>query len=214
MNLFVAPFSYAKDITLNPKLAVTETYDDNVVFARENEEDDYITTITPSVYFDYKTEISKLTTSMNTGLNYYAIDNDLNYQTYDGKAQLDAKLMELISVEVGGLFIKDTTLESELEETGRVQFREDRYRYDYFGRMGINLTELTQIALGSRYRQVEYDFEANVDYNIDIFSFDLTKKLKNQIDSIKFNVMYTLRESRPRESDTYIAGVEWRRKRL
>lgn len=211
LNLFVAPFSYARDITLNPKLAVTETYDDNVVFSRENEEDDYITSVKPSLYFDYKTEISTLISSINTGLNYYALDSDLNYQTYDGKAELYADIMELISVEVGGQFIKDTTLESELEETGRVQFREDRHRYDYFGRMGIDLTELTKIAFGYSYRQVEYDYEGNIDYNIDAFSFDLTKKLKNQIDSIKLNIMYTLRESQPSESDTYIAGLEWRR---
>jgi hypothetical protein len=188
---------------------LSEWYDTNVSFERIDEKDDFITQLQPSLYIESNTELVDLTTNMNTDLNYYAKETDLNYIAYNGNLNIDSKIMELFTVNIGGLIIKDTTLESELEETGRVRFREDRLRYDYYAGFGINLTELSQVNLGYRYRQVDYDSDNYIDYNLDIFSFDYRKKLKNQIDTIRINLIYTLRESDPSESDTISVGASW-----
>jgi hypothetical protein len=201
--------AWSRDITFTPAVSLSEWYDTNVTFERTDEKEDFITQLKPSLYVDYKTELADLTTYMNSGLNYYEQETDLNYNTYNGRLDIDSDLMELFSVTLGGLIIKDTTLESELEETGRVRFREDRLRYDCYAGFGINLTELSMVNMGYRYRQVDYDSDNYVDYNLDIFSFDYEKKLKNQIDTIHFNLIYTLRESDYSESDNISVGASW-----
>ena len=106
-------------------------------------------------------------------------------------------------------FIKDTTLDSELEETGRIFVREERLSHDALLAPSFNLTERTNIGVTGRYRNVGYDSDAQVDYSVWSFGLPVRWRLATQIDTIYINPGYTYRDSDTSNSDSYTVRLGW-----
>ena len=110
----------AQDITFLPSIAVRGEYNDNVYYTRFSElvESDYLARIKPAFTFDYATELLDLQSSFDIDIVRYANEDDLDTvdQHYDLNAEY--QMMERISVSGNCSYAKDTTLESELYETG------------------------------------------------------------------------------------------------
>lgn len=206
-----AGIAFALDNTLVPSIAVIEQYNDNVLFSHTDAVDDFITTINPSLGFLHESEITNLTTIIESDLNYYAKETDLNDQSYRGELELDSQFLERWQFQAGGEYVRDTTLESQLLETGRVFQRDDRNQFDGDLRGTFKVTELSSISLRYLYRQVEYDSDVNENYNVDTITLSVGKQLKNQIDIINVYGGYSYNESRQREIDTYNGGLGWSR---
>ncbi|MBI5468416.1 MAG: TIGR03016 family PEP-CTERM system-associated outer membrane protein [Deltaproteobacteria bacterium] len=66
-SLGYASSSWA-EYSFTPNLVLREEYNDNIFLTRNNKEDDFISSITPSVKFSYKTSI--LTLSLDYGLHF------------------------------------------------------------------------------------------------------------------------------------------------
>lgn len=201
----------AMDNTLVPSIAVIEQYNDNVLFSRTDEVDDFITTVNPSLGFFHESEISNIQTILESDLNYYAKETDLNDQSYRGELALDSQFLERWRFQANGEYIRDTTLESQLLETGRVYERDDRNQFEGDLRGTFKVTELSSVSLRYRYRQIEYAADENVNYNVDTITLNIGKRLKNEIDNINLFGGYSYNESSQREIDTYNGGLGWSR---
>lgn len=203
--------AFAFDNTVVPFIEVTEKYNDNVLFQRIEKEDDFITTIHPGLRFQHDSEISKIDTVLESYLNYYAKEADLNEQHYRGMIDLDSRFLERWQFKANAEYIRDTTLESQLLETGRVFERDDRNQFESDLRGIFKVTELSSVSLRYRYRQVEYESDDNVNFNVDAVNLSILRKLRNQVDTINLYGGYSYNESENREIDTYNTGLGWSR---
>jgi hypothetical protein len=209
--LFTPQNGISGDTVLTPSIGLSETYSDNVFYGRTDIKDDFITIISPAIKFDYATEITKIRTGIDSDFIFYTDNKDLNNQKYDGGINFSSRYRERFLFNADASYKLDSTLESELAETGRVTSREDRHRRYLGAGLGINLTELTALRISYRYRKTDYDSNRHVDYNTDDVYMDLSKRLDNQLDTLTLRTGYTLRQSSESESDNYSANFGWTR---
>lgn len=203
---------WAADKMLTSSIGFIALYDDNVAFeSDENKRDDFLYAVNPSLTFDYATEITKF--KANALLDYQNYIDNSTYnalnQTY--KLEGDSNFTELLTLSADLKYIRDNTLESQVEETGKVEQREDRQRYDLKGKLFLNFTELIRIGGSYQFRNTEYDSEYTEDYSDDTVSFIYNQRLKNQLDSLIFISSYAYREVRTHETNTYRALFGWSR---
>ena len=62
----------AQDVTLIPSINVRGEYNDNILFTRTNEKDDFLTTISPAFTLDHSTELLNLEAKAVVDLLRYA----------------------------------------------------------------------------------------------------------------------------------------------
>lgn len=199
----------ANDVTLVPSLRISGEYDDNVFFNSTDEVDDYLTIISPGLTFDYATELLNLQSLIVVDFLRYFDETELDTenQRYDlnGRYQLASKW----NIAGNFSYIKDTTLESELEETGIVHLREDRKRYNAGGGLSYQMTELTDLNFNYTHTVTRYDSEDNVDYDYDNFSLLCNRKLKNQLDVLTVRTNYSIFDSDEEKTNNYELLLGW-----
>jgi len=199
----------ANDVTLVPSLRISGEYDDNVFFNSTDEVDDYLTIISPGLTFDYATELLNLQSLIVVDFLRYFDETELDTenQRYDlnGRYQLASKW----NIAGNFSYIKDTTLESELEETGIVHLREDRKRYNAGGGLSYQMTELTDLNFNYTHTATRYDSEDNVDYDYDNFSLLCNRKLKNQLDVLTVRTNYSIFDSDEEKTNNYELLFGW-----
>jgi hypothetical protein len=202
--------AWGADVTLTPKIDLTGLYDDNVSFQRGDKKDeDYLYQIRPAVTFDYKTEINRLVAEAILDYQNYINNDNFNSLNTTCTLEGDSNFTELLTLFADLKYIKDNTLESQLEEEGKVDKRQDRARYDLRGGLFLNVTELIRIGGDYRYRQTNYEEDYPEDYNDDDVSFIYNQRLRNQLDSLTFRTSYAFREVRDKETNTYRALFGW-----
>lgn len=202
----------AGEISMVPKVKIAGLYDDNVFFSNTDPVDDYTSIISPGLTFDYDSEISNLGADFRVDIyNYLNESEDLN--TVDQYYQIDGKtkFTERLDLFADAAIAKDTTLDSELTESGTVGIRQDRDRYDLHGGVFFNFTELTQLGFDYRYRQTDYESESSEDNNEDVFSFQFNKRLKNELDMFSLVPSYAYKQSKINEVNTYRVSLGWTR---
>jgi len=204
--------AWAADTTVTPSIGLTGQYDDNVSFQRGNKKDeDYLYQIRPTITFDYKTEINRIVAEAILNYQNYIDNDNLNSLNQQYKLEGDSNFTELLTLFADLNYTKDNTLESQLEEEGRVQDRQERGRYDLKGGLFFNLTELIRVGGDYRYRQTNYTEDYPEDYNDDVVSFIYNQRLKNQLDSLRFRTSYAYREVRTHQTNTYRMVFGWSR---
>ena len=203
-SFFLLPeASRSADFSWEPAISIKGEYDDNISFDNTDKIDDYLATISPSLLFKYASERLKVNSSLALDILRYNDENDLDdeYQRYnlDGEYLLTEKL----SLTGQGSFIKDTTLESELEETGLVNFREDRQRYTLGGGFAYRLSEVNNWQLNYSFGQTNYDGYQNIDYNFQTINYTFQHRLANMRDVIILQPYYYYYDSDVSQVDNY-----------
>jgi hypothetical protein len=218
LNVFILIVSgalqstWSADTMFTPSLGLTGQFDDNVSFSRGGEKDeDFLYRIQPAATYDYATEINKLKAEANFDYRNYIDNSDYNTLDFTVGLEGDSNFTELLTLFGDLNYIKDNTLESQLLETGRVQAREDRQRYDLRGGLYLNVTELIRVGGDYQYRQTEYDSEFTEDYDDYTASFLYNQQLRNQLDSLLFRGSYAYRDVRTDQTNTYRATLGWTR---
>ena len=212
-------FSFGADNSLLPSLSITGEYDDNVLFARSEPEpiDDYIAIVSPGLLYDYDTE--RLSLDLSALLDIRKYDEQTELDTVDQRYALETQYQALERFGLFGYlsYIKDTTFDSYLEETGRVSFLEDRERSDAGGGFTYQITERSDITPKYEYTNVNYDETGSVDYFRNKLILSYNYKFKNQRDIFtlqpsyyKYNTIGHEREStRVEKSDNYTFSIGW-----
>ncbi len=194
----------AAEVAVEPSLFVRGEYDDNVAYTRRYKKSDYLAKIKPAFRLNYRTEVLDLESNLAAEIYRYRDETCLNTedQHYDVNGTL--QLTERLSVSGNGAYRKDTTLESELFETGLTgNTRQDRKRYTGGMSATYKLTEKWDAGLNYNYTKTEYDWEGNVDYNVDSISASFNYLLNNQLDMITIQPYYAWMDSQATSTDNY-----------
>jgi len=127
--VFSSTFSTAADWYITPRFELDENYDSNILLARDDKKDDFITYVRPKVEAVYRTE--RFLSALNSYAEYQKYINESDFDTlhHDHRLSLAYALLQRLKLRAGGSFRKDTTLDTELSEEGRRFRREDRYRF-------------------------------------------------------------------------------------
>lgn len=192
-----------------PYIDLSAVNDDNILFTETDPVDDYIYSVEPGLTFNYDQELTQITADGSVLIRRYQDNDDLDDENYRFDFNGKTNFTERFGLEGGYNFTKDTTLDSELEETGRITIREERTRHDAALSPNFDLTERTNIGVAARYRNVDYDSDIKVDYTVWDFSLPVRWNLVTQVDTIFIDPGYTYRDSDTNRSNTYNFRIGW-----
>lgn len=206
--LFVLTIGFASsapaaEVSLEPSVGITGEYNDNIDFSRLYEEDDFLTRIRPSLSADYNTDLLSLRGSGAVTVIRYLDATRRNTEYYDFGLDGTYDVTERVRAEARFSYIKDETLESELEETGIVTFPEDRTRYSGGGGVVYRITEREDIGLRFDYTQTDYDSTTRVDYDTSGLFLTYNRMLANMKDVFTVKTGYSVYDSDASQVDNY-----------
>ncbi|MGD9161042.1 MAG: outer membrane beta-barrel protein, partial [Desulfobacteraceae bacterium] len=110
--------SHAAEVTLSPSISGAVRYDDNISFSRGSKENDFIFTITPGAELRYKTDKALFETGLKGNLSRYKEYDELDQNHYNINFGGNVSLSERFRLDGSASLIRDSTLDSELSETG------------------------------------------------------------------------------------------------
>jgi hypothetical protein len=199
----------AQDITLIPSISLSGEYDDNVTFSRNEENDDYAGIVSPGFRLDYASELLSFKTSALVDVLRYYDDSDLDTENWKYALNGVYRLVERWSVSGDFSYIKDETLDSELEETGIVFRRDERERLNAGGGISYVLSELSDIGAEYSYSKTDYDDKGLDDYDRSSVSLSYNRKFNNGLDVISVTPQYSRGNSDESKVDGYRLTVGW-----
>ena len=185
----------AKDITFNPSIGITGQYDDNIFFTRMFAVSDYISIISPGLDLDYKTERGAVGSNIILDFYNYAQESENDTINIKGFLDGDYDLSERWNLNALFNIIKDTTLETQLEETGQRGIRQDRLKWDAGAGLRYGLTERSNLGIRYRYTNVEFEAISQNDYELHEVFLPLDYRLKTQADDISITPNYQFLDS-------------------
>jgi len=165
---------------LIPQISIKETYNDNINFSTSKEKDDLIFNITPLIRWNYQTEKSGTTASAEANILKYSKEKNLDKVNHKYNLTHDFRATELFGLNLNGSLIKDTTLESEMDQTGLVLKRSDRDYYNLTPGISLYLTEKTSLNLNLGYSKAEYEDPRYSDYDIYDGTLELVHTLSEE----------------------------------
>ncbi len=199
----------ARDVTIVPSINIKSEYDDNVEFTRTSVKEDVLTRINPALTLGYSTELLNLRSEFDIDILRYADETDYNTEHQQYNLNGGYKLLERYTLSGNLSYIKDTTLESELAETGLVDVRQDRERYNAGVGLSYQLSELSDMGVTYNHAETDYDWERNVDYDSDAISLSFNHRFNNQLDVFTVQPYYTGWDSEASETDNYGLSLGW-----
>ena len=168
----------AGDVTLVPSLAVRGEYDDNVLFTRVQEESDYVLSVTPGLAVDYRTERGNANIGAAVDVLRYAQNSGLDRTNQRYRVSGAYAVTELVEARGNISYVDDTTLDSQLQETGIVTLRQQRESFSTGAGMTYRISGLSDFGFDASYRRVEYD-GPSLDFDDYRASFQYNRLLAN-----------------------------------
>jgi polysaccharide export outer membrane protein len=165
---------------LIPRITITETYNDNINLSTIEEKDDLISIISPSLKSNHQTERTQTTADVELDVIRYSKEDNLNKVNQKYSIGFDFRVTELIGLNFNGSLIKDTTLDTEMQETGLVLKRSDRDFYNVRPGISWNLTKATSINLNLGYSNAQYEDPDYSDYKIYNETLELVHAISKQ----------------------------------
>jgi hypothetical protein len=226
---FMPSFSEAQDITVTPQLYVTGEYNDNILFTRTDKEDDFIFNIAPAIGLTYASDLWDLDTLAMVQFRRHLSEDDFDREDYYLNLQGRYRMTERLQLRGRLNYRQDYTTEtrtidfveplleeipideSDVVERGIERFFSERKRYNAFGSLAYQLTEVSNLTLGYSYLRVDYDSDQNVDYDVNDLNLTYMRRLAGQKDRVGTRVSYSERTSDISDIETYGIGLIWHR---
>jgi len=204
-------YSIAAEYNLIPSLGVSGEYNDNAAFDRDNEREDFLTTISPSLEFSAATSKGNISTKIAADFLRYVDETDLNTENLYAGLDAGYQITERFGISGNASYIEDTTLESELLETGLINARSDRKRYNAGVGSSYKISMTTDAKIDYDYSKTEYDDPLNEDYDYNQIKGSFNYRLDNQLDVMTLQPYYFKRESDVSKADNYGISLGWTR---
>ena len=193
----------AEDITLVPSIDIRGEYDDNVNFSRVDEKADYFVAVTPAFTFHYDTDVLNLKSKGSVDVLRYLHDSDLNTENYKFQADGTYRVLERLSLKGDFTYVKDTTLDSQLEETGLLMVRSERERFIGGAGLTYQMTEKSFLDLEGSRQKTNYAFRGYVDYTNDSLVLSYNRKFNDGLDVFTVQPNYSRYDSIVSKVDNY-----------
>ncbi|GBC60913.1 hypothetical protein DENIS_1873 [Desulfonema ishimotonii] len=191
-------------------------YNDNIEFEREDPLSDFVTNVKPAFRLDYDTELMKLETLASVNFSRYAEETHLDKEDQSYRLRGEYRATERSTFSGRLAYIRDTTLESGpesaaegIDDAGIFYFRTDRKRYNADLGYEYRLNELSDISIDYSFRQTDYAFEENSDFDKQKIALSCKRRLKDQVSSVAAKFSYDHRNSETGEVDNYNLAGEW-----
>jgi len=145
----------AAEWKIEPSVTARAGYNDNLRLNIDDEISTVETALSPSVVFSMTTPESGVSGGLH--LNFRRFEKDSNLDENNVSFDLNSfHRMERSQVGLNASIIKDSTLDSQLEDTGVVFDRVRRVQLNGGPNWSYNINELTQVSLGYGYTDVRY----------------------------------------------------------
>lgn len=201
----------AADISFTPKLNLGAAYDDNIFMSENDKVDSTIFTVSPRVEVDYQTLLSDYTLTADLDILRYQDESDLDrtnqYYYLEGKNRFG----ERWETDLDLRFYRDTTLNSYLQETGRVIDRVERDYVSADGSLSYNLTRVSGISASYRYQTASYENDRFSDWDRHSGGLNYYHRLKTEIDVLSIGPSYSYRDNDSNEVDSWALNAGWNR---
>ena len=210
ISFLSVPFmAVAKDVTVVPSITLGGEYDDNVLYSRTDEISDYVGIISPALKLDYATEVFNLSGSGVVDVLRYAQEKDLDYERQYYKLDGGYRFSEKWKFSGDFAYSKDTTLQTELIQTGIVNVRSEVDQFD--GNLGLTyqLSELSDIGVSYGYENRSYEGPFLDDYYANFISLPYNRKFNDGLDIFSVEPGYSRFISDISEAHGYQLMLGW-----
>lgn len=178
--LLAATGAQAAESMLIPEISIKQTYNDNINFSTTEEKNDLILTVTPILRWNFQTERTGITANSEMDVIRYGKEHNLDEVNQKYSLGYDFRATELLGLNLNGSLIKDTTLDTEMEETGLVLKRTKRHFYHIKPGLSWYMGEKTLLNLTCAYTSAEYEASGYSDYDIYDGTLELVHTLSKE----------------------------------
>ena len=206
-----ANHTFAADVMLTPKLSVGGAYDDNLFYSTDDEVQSSIMTISPSVDLDYETLLSTFQFTADWDILNYLDESDLNRTNQYYQLTADHTFKQRWDTTADIEYSRDTTLNTYLQETGRVIDRIERDFLNARAKVSYNLTLVSGVSVNYRYQTASYAEDVYSDFDSHQGGLSYYHRLKNQVDTLSIGPGYYHRENDLNTVDSYSLNIGWKR---
>jgi hypothetical protein len=210
ISLSATLYCRADSLGLTPTISINGGYDDNILFSRtEPVTDSYLGAI-PEIDLSLASELYKVNLISRSEIVRYLEEKDLDYESYHHK--LGAEYLFSPVWTYSGVFAykQDTTLQSELEESGRVVSREERVLMQADNSLVYSHSKLSEIEIEYQYRSIEYESDERVDHISHRIQLPFQRWFNNYLDRVTLRPSYKRTETEDGGSiDYYNFTVGW-----
>lgn len=172
----VSPVSaYAAEWSLNPSVTAKAGYNDNFRMSTANELTVRETSLAPELMFARTTETSRMAGTVGFNFRRYDEDGiDTNDRFLNFNASRNTSPLNQLGLDIG--YRRDTTLDTELDDTGVVLDRSPRTSWTLSPRWTRTINEKTRLNTSYRFTDVSYSQEQQTnlaDYQLHSINADL-----------------------------------------
>lgn len=201
--LLAATGAQAAESMLIPEISIKQTYNDNINFSTTEEKNDLILTVTPILRWNSQTERTGITANVEMDVIRYSKEHNFDEVNQKYSLGYDFRATELLGLNLNGSLIKDTTLDTEMEETGLVLKRSNRDFYNIKPGLSWYMTEKTRLNLTCAYTSAEYGASGYSDYNIYDGTLELVHTLSKEGATVSAQGGYTHSDYETSNVDNY-----------
>ncbi len=162
-GIITASATQAAEWSIEPSISLSSRYDDNIRLSSTNEIDATEIAMKPSSAFSWQTERSTITGIADFTIRRFSEDG---LDTNDSSFKFNAShgLSEMTHAGISATWIKDTTLDSELDETGILFDRTERKSLTISPRLDHRVNEKWIARFSASASDVKYQNEVRSDY--------------------------------------------------
>ena len=145
--------AFGDDFQLIPSLTVRGEYNDNIFGSANDEESDFITTVSPGLELIESTQRLDLRAAAKISPFFYADNSDWNDVDQNYKGNLGYRISELTRIHANAAYDVSNRPDRDLETTGLVYSNDRRDRQDYGLGFDHSLSEKTALGFSCGYFQ-------------------------------------------------------------
>ncbi len=175
--------------SLTPRVSVEGQYDDNIFLTERNEQDDFITTVSPGVNLNYQAPTGEIILDYEFRRSFYSDFSELDFSGHRGRAEARADVVHWFGAGIRETFIRD---EDPIELTGLDEFESPSIRTGRRNRYTRNIVEPEAVVRFGENRSIRLGYRNNILRNKREDIADLDENAGNALLTFGFNIRHVL----------------------
>jgi hypothetical protein len=171
--------------SLTPRLYVEGEYDDNIFLTERNEQEDFITTISPGINLNYQTPTATITLDYEYRRSFYDDFPELDFSAHRGRAEAHKDFTQWFAAGIRETFIWS---QDPIELTGIEEFESPSIRTGRRSRYMRNIVEPEVTFLFGENRSIRLGYRNNILRNKAEDIADQDRHAGNALLAFRFNI--------------------------
>lgn len=183
---------WADVLTWSPSLQLREEYTDNFFYDNGNETEEMITTLTPGLNLERRTDRLRTDITGQADVIRYRDHNAYDTTDFQCDAEIDFGLTERTNISSSAGYARNSRKDRNIETTGLVLdiTRQDRYFYDLS--WGYAFSEKSFLNVGYNFMKEEWESQDTQDDSQDLKMHSISTAFQHQLDDILKNSSVTM----------------------